>query len=509
MRCRIGIVSTVVGALLSATPAAAQFLSPPLPASGFFGSAPGLPVPGFPVPSSDLGSAFPDFGFPQQSGAAVDEASLPFDPLPGTQTETLWGVTLGAGFRIEVPEAWNGSLVLWAKGFPGFCLEADDPDCALKPIDPPFRRWLVNNGFAWATTTYSTDGYEPQLGAFDLTLLLNTFATSIASPDRVYLVGVSMGGKVVALAVENSPQLFDGAIALCGDLGQNELFDYALDYNLVAETLAGEEQRSNFPADPDHVEAVVPLVEAALGRPFPTALSPAGVRLRAAAARRSGGPRPLFDLSFEWWNTPLPGVPTGSLFLIFAGDFDVSLLLRGDPDLGIDPWPVSGNEDTVYQLDDDPALSPEEADLNARVPRVPRVEAVESPFVPQVQLEGALSTPVIALHAIGDELVPLSLAQLYTERVAAQGASEWLVNRAIRSVVHCGVNDFEVATALLDLEHWVDTGERPGGDDILDPAALAQPDFGCAFSRLAPGVPRAGDEAVCGGHVTPPVAPAP
>jgi len=51
----------------------------------------------------------------------VDESTLPFDPLPGASA--FWGVHKGAGYRIEVPAAWNGDLVVWAHGFRGTGLE--------------------------------------------------------------------------------------------------------------------------------------------------------------------------------------------------------------------------------------------------------------------------------------------------------------------------------------------------------------------------------------------------
>ena len=44
----------------------------------------------------------------------VDESKLPFDPLPGATA--LWGIHTRAGYRIEVPDDWNGDLVLLVHG---------------------------------------------------------------------------------------------------------------------------------------------------------------------------------------------------------------------------------------------------------------------------------------------------------------------------------------------------------------------------------------------------------
>ena len=40
----------------------------------------------------------------------------------------------------------------------------------------------------------------------------------------------------------------------------------------------------------------------------------------------------------------------------------------------------------------------------------------------------------------------------------------------------------EASTAWGDLVDWVEHGDRPAGDDVLDRAAVAAPDYGCAFT---------------------------
>ncbi len=71
----------------------------------------------------------------------VDESTLPFAALPGATA--LWGVHTGAGFRAEVPDDWNGTLVVWAHGFRGTGLE-------LTVDNHPLRALLIPLGFAWA-----------------------------------------------------------------------------------------------------------------------------------------------------------------------------------------------------------------------------------------------------------------------------------------------------------------------------------------------------------------------
>ena len=54
--------------------------------------------------------------------------------------------------------------------------------------------------------------------------------------------------------------------------------------------------------------------------------------------------------------------------------------------------------------------------------------------------------------------------------------------RAIRGVGHCDFTPAEFGTAFIDLVTWVEAGIKPGGDDFLTPAAVADPNFGCAYT---------------------------
>jgi hypothetical protein len=90
--------------------------------------------------------------------------------------------------------------------------------------------------------------------------------------------------------------------------------------------------------------------------------------------------------------------------------------------------------------------------------------------------------PVVTIHTIGDLFVPLSMEQIYAQRAKAQGTSNLLVQRAIRDHQHCGFAVAEEEKAFTDLVNWVTNAVKPAGDDILEPAVVAAPTFGCKFS---------------------------
>jgi hypothetical protein len=74
------------------------------------------------------------------------------------------------------------------------------------------------------------------------------------------------------------------------------------------------------------------------------------------------------------------------------------------------------------------------------------------------------------------------MEQLYARRVAAEGASDLLVSRVIRDHGHCGFAVQEEEAAFAALGNWVTNGVKPAGDDILTPASVANPNFGCQFT---------------------------
>lgn len=387
----------------------------------------------------------------------VDATKLPFNALPGTSTTRYWGVHNGAGYRIEVPDNWNGDLVLYAHGFRGTGLE-------LTVSDPRIRGSLVGQGYAWAASSYSKNGYDVRQGVKDTHALGEVFSGLVGHPRRTWITGHSMGGHITGVAIEQYARAYVGALPMCGVMGDSELFDYFLDFNLVAQALAGVPAQFPFPAD--YQTAVVPGVKAALGPAYPFVLNAQGLNLRGVTQNISGGPRPAFATSFAAW-----------------GNFLFTVGVTGGT-LGVAPGNVQDNSGTEYQIDSDPALSADEIALNAAVLRVAQDPQGRHPDgvanIPPIS--GRLPIPVLSLHTIGDLFVPFSMEQIYARRAADAGRADRLVVRAIRDHNHCGFAVPEEAAAFAALVNWVDTGLKPAGDDILDPAAVADPNFGCQFS---------------------------
>lgn len=392
----------------------------------------------------------------------VDQAKLPFVETSGIPTQRAWGTHNGAGYRIEVPYNWNGSLVMWAHGYRGTGLE-------LTVDDHPLRVFLIANGYAWAASSYSRNSYDPAQGAKDTHALTKFFNGKFGKPTRTYITGASMGGHITGIVAEQWPQSYDGAMPICGVLGDYELFDYFLDFNLAAQTLSGV--KKSYPFAADYLSVTVPATKAGLGPAFPFVLNPAGLDFKSLVQLRSGGVRPVFEQGFLFWNGVVPGN-----FLFGLG--------VGDGTLPRQPGVAVQNSDVVYQFDTLSTLSPAENQFNAAIQRVTAdPQARHNNGLSNVPpTTGDLKIPMLTLHTLGDLFVPFLMEQVYAERVAAHHASHLLVQRATRDFGHCSFTAPELLTTFVDLVQWVEAGLKPAGDKVLDPAAVANPNFGCTFT---------------------------
>lgn len=420
-----------------------------------------------------LSAGRPALATPPDRPYFIDETKLPFPALPGTTSDRFWGIVpgglAGAAYQIEVPAGWNGELVLYAHGYRGTGAE-------LTVTMPPLRAYLIKNGYAWAASSYSTNFYDVRQGVLDTHALGGVFQEQTGrTPSRTYVTGHSMGGHITSALIERYPDEYVGALPMCGVMGDVKLFDYFLDFNLAAQALAG--LAATFPPPADYGTSVVPAVTARLAANYPFELNEAGEHLRAVTEQRSGGTRPAFKETFEYWNSG-PG-RKNFLFVRFDGsDGTVN---------GIASSNVTTNLFTEYRFgngDDD--LTPAEQALNRDILRVAptsaRFEHGADGLQNIVPVHATFRIPVLSLHTIGDLFVPLSMEQIYARRAHESGTDDLLVQRAYRDPNHCGFAPQEEARAFADLVNWVEKGEKPRGDELLDPEEVADPQFGCRFT---------------------------
>lgn len=417
----------------------------------------------------------------------IDETQLPFDAAPAHANTSRWhGVLDGAGYRVEVPENWNGMLVMYAHGYRG-----ETPDLTVD--NPPMRDYLLREGYAWAASSYSSNFYDVRAGVEDtnaLALAFNDIAEqngrSLQTPTKYYITGVSMGGHVAGAAIERETEEtarnfvpYAGAAPMCGVMGDSELFNYFAAYNLAMFEFGGVPADS-FPVT--DVEQKLTAAREALWVDYETdanvtGLTPAGLGLYATLQNLSGGPRPIYPLAFGGFQGLLQGL---------AGD-DGTIT-------GVLAEPVIDTTDITYRFQTQPGqpLNAVEEGFNNRIAQaVPannanpiREDGVR--LIPKVNGDLYADIPVVTIHTLGDLFVPIKMQQIYRQRMEENGWGDNLVQRAVRAPAHCDFSLAEFNATLEAMLQWEQTGAKPGGDNLMDPAVMADDDFGCTYTIDGP-----------------------
>lgn len=408
----------------------------------------------------------------------VDASKLPFAALANTpEADRWWGVLDGAGYRIEVPQNWNGMLVMYAHGYAG-------TGPAVNVNDPTIRAHLVRNGYAWAASSFAKNYYDVRAGVEDTNALALAFAKiaaqngrALPAPTKTYIIGTSMGGHIAAAAVDaeaietaNSKVRYSGAVPMCGVLGDTELYNYLGASQIAAQQLAGMPATS-WPVS--NWADILPKVNGALFTRFPTATTAQGDKYKEIVKQLTGGERPMFNEGFA-------GSRNATVWDTFGRDGSINGILNRE---GVNTTQI------VYQLDNNPALTPEEQSFNQAAyrikddPEANRLRRDGLRWVPKTNAR--ISVPVVTIHTLGDLYVPFSMEQIYKRRAIAQGTDKWLVQRAIRGVNHCDFTEQEQTQAFDAMVNWEQKGVKPEGDEILDAATVAKADYGCKFSSAS------------------------
>jgi pimeloyl-ACP methyl ester carboxylesterase len=408
-------------------------------------------------------------------------ASLPFD-------ET--GVLGDAAYRIRVPEEWNGTLVVFCHGYRPVIGGGTEPAIAHRPnyevtgtpgdIDTEIEEALINEGYALAGSSYSSNGYAVSEAIAETLELTNYFKSKVGSPDKVLLSGFSMGGLIVTKLVEMYPETYDGALSACGVVGTNLLLDewlaFRLAFDVAFEDLGGfpsewgsvEEIREDFLFLAEGMPVYLDYImnETNFGR-FEFIRLVLGTRIED------------FYQPAETYVPAELAIPGALGDMWFATDPYAEVVSR----LGGLP---AQNTHHVYTLQDDPTIDDEQgylagfgidaktllAEMNART-TYSADPAARAKVKKSWEMTGRITRPVLRLHTFADSIVLPSQISVLKEIVSAAGQEANLAVVFTDGVGHCIFSSDQEVAAIRALDNWVSTGRRPDArNDEVFPADL-------------------------------------
>ncbi|MEY9995324.1 pimeloyl-ACP methyl ester carboxylesterase [Streptomyces sp. V4I8] len=409
-------------------------------------------------------------------------AALTTLPSPAAQADTPAPTHLtgtlpdGATWIADVPERWNGTLLLFSHGF--------GPLVARNAPTEAVRTKLLAEGYAMAGSSYDPHGSMWALNSAerDQFATLDAVTAKIGEPRRTLAIGNSMGGLVNAQLARDGGGRIDGALGQCGLVaGGTDLDNYQLDaeYTIARLLLPGQDVklvRFDISAE---ASATADLLTKAVTAAQSTPQGRARIALAAAflnlPAWSPGKDRPAPTDWAEQQEQQYDWFAQGILSFVEGGRYAVERSVGGNNswNRGVDYARLlagSAHAPQVRALYRAAGLDLR-ADLRtltegATITADP--DAVRTARRTSSAGQG-LEVPLLNIHTTADNLVPVEQENRFAARVRASGDGALLRQAYVERQGHCAFTTAETVAALHALEHRVDTGRW---DDAATPAAL-------------------------------------
>jgi pimeloyl-ACP methyl ester carboxylesterase len=332
------------------------------------------------------------------------------------------GTINGANFRIEVPANWNNGLVMYCHGY---ALAGSTPN-----LDggKPLRDVFLSRGFAVAQSAYSVQGWAVKEAVEDTEALRKYFVAKYGAPKETIVLGHSMGGVITLATIEKYPEVYDGALPMCGPLNvslnglQERVFDMLVTFDFQFPNVVGT--LANLPKgarlDMAKVKAAL---EAALDKAV------------------------MFAKRYSIAVNDLPGT------LAFWYEINRELQVR----TGGNPF---DNRNTIYDgFDDDVAVNRGvkryTADAKAR-------EYLRQHYAPT----GRISDPVLTIHTTYDPLIPGRYISEYNSIANVAGTQDLFVAKFVVAKGHCTFTPAQTGAAFDELLKWVREKKKPEAGEV-------------------------------------------
>jgi pimeloyl-ACP methyl ester carboxylesterase len=331
------------------------------------------------------------------------------------------GVINGAPFYIEIPGQWNKGLVMYTHGYR---VVGDRPPGSDSPRMKALRDVFLSRGFAFAASDYSVQGWAVKEAIEDTEALRRYFVAKHGAPAETYITGHSMGGHITMAIIERYPDVYQGAMPMCGPLGPAIEFlnTGAFDMLVTFETL--------FPGT--------------IGSPYEPSVE-TGKKVKAAVA---ADPERAAKYAQHYGRTvdQLPG----ALSLFHAVIGELQQRAGGEP---------FDNRNRIYVGFGD------DANFNRSVKRYTANPSARDYVRQYAMPTGRLADPMLTIHTTSDALVLGSDVTAYDVPAALAGTSDRFVARFVEATGHCNFTPVQTGNAFDALLAWAREGKRPAAGE--------------------------------------------
>ncbi|MEV6409881.1 CocE/NonD family hydrolase [Kribbella sp. NPDC051718] len=399
------------------------------------------------------------------SGTAVVAAQ------PDVGRHTYTGTIGGAAYKVETPERWNGTLLIYSHPY----YPADMPEF------PPgngnrvdSEEWLLDQGYALAASDFKgRTGFVVKEAVRDQIGVLDWFESHVGKPRRTVATGSSGGGVISLLLAEKYPQRIDGVLAMCAPIDLYGQMNLSLDINFALKTLLAPDAKDIELVNAKDPAGSVQRLQQVMTEKVETAQGRARIALASAFGNVTG------------WNSahdPKPATIEGQARALYeiqlygavgvfgaVGQVDLAEHAGGNPsyNVGVDYARQLAKSDQLAFV----RKAYREAGLDlskdlARLASAPRISP--DPQARQWMLRhavprGTTPSPVVTLHNTADLAVP-DHERWYATQVRHRGDPADLRQLFVGRATHCAFTVGEEAVALRTLLTRIDTGRWPTTD---------------------------------------------
>ncbi len=378
----------------------------------------------------------------------VAQAASEGEPL------VLEGVLKGAPYRIVVPENWNGTLLVYARGYsPGGVETADAAFLA--------EEELLARGYALAGSALRGGGTSLDQFTLDLKYLTDFFKQQVGKPTHTVIYGVSMGGMLTLLSMEKFPGTYDAGIPICtpaAGMTRNvaSRFSFALAYDAA---FGWDESWGQVDDMRDDFNFFTEVWDRFWGEFLNPLYRPRWEFVRLVNGLPSAG---YYTNPFPWPMGP------GLLYLMFfstqqRADLEVEAGGRVSQNVGY-VYSLTADE-RAYLLSLDPTLDLDGmlAQMNAKtgITADPRALA----YLRRTgEFSGRVHGPILMAHNVQDVIAPVEHTTEYANLMASVRTDHLLTRVYTDLPGHCMFTEDQMLALFAAMDGWLATGIAPGAD---------------------------------------------
>lgn len=351
--------------------------------------------------------------------------TLPPNCVEGTQPS-------GVLYRICRPIIpGQDDLVLYAHGF-----VAPGEPLAIPAEAEAIATYLNLQGYAFATTSYRTNGLAIRPGIEDLQELIQIYTDIYGAPNRVILMGFSEGGIITALSVEEAPEIYAGGLAMCGPYGNfQEQVNYFAGFRAVFDYyFPGVLPGTVISVPQSLIDNWDTIFETQV---LPVITDPSNAISVTNLLAVTGAPTDADHITETIHNVLW---------------YQVHTTTDGIAKLGGQPF---DNSEKVY------SGSSNDTALNAGIMRYTAAPTATQTIADQYETNGLIERPIVLMHTNRDEVVPYFHQTLYKQKSRQSENPNLMYTYTIDRYGHCNFTESEIITAFGKLMQMIDNPPAP------------------------------------------------